>query len=137
MKKTSPILIIILLFVSFAMATEEKLLPLSEFKIQSNGIEDSGAIVVEGTKDANGFFTKLTVNAFGKTFDVSVEAFKKFPIKLKPQSGIQLSYKKNPKQAGGRTVYISFLSGSGAETKNAFMLLASEDGNQEIYIRQP
>lgn len=119
------------------MAFDEKLLPLSEFRIKSNGIEDSGSIVVEGNKDANGFFTKLTVNAFGKTFDVSVGAFKKFPVKLKPQSGIQLSYKKNPKQAGGKTVYISFLSGNGAETKNAFILLVSEDGKQEIYIRQP
>ena len=137
MKKASFILIIILLLVSSAMSSEEKLLPLSEFRIKSDGIEDSGSIVVEGTKDANGFFTKLTVDAFGKTFDVSVEAFKKFPIKLKPQSGIQLSYKKNLKQARGKTVYISFLSGSVAETKNAFVLLVSEDGNQEIYIRQP
>jgi hypothetical protein len=119
------------------MAFEEKLLPLSEFRIQSNGIDDSGSITVEGTKDPNGFFTKLTVNAFGKTFDVSVEGFRKFPFKLKPQNGIQLSYKKNSKQEGGKTVYISFLSGGGAETKNAFMLLVSEDGNQEIYIRQP
>ncbi len=137
MKKAYTFLIIILLLVGSAMASEEKLLPLSKFRIQSNGIEDSGSIIVDGIKDADGFFTKLTVNAFDKTFDVSVEAFKEFPFKLKPQSGIQLSYKKNPKQAGGRTVYISFLSGSGAETKNAFVLLVSEDGNQEIYIRQP
>ena len=137
MKIPLTILIILTLSMSIAIASQEILLPISEFKMESSGLEDSGSIIVKGIKGANGNLNKVIVNAFDKTFEVSIEALESLPIKLEPTNGIQLSYKKNSSHPGGRTLYVKFLTTDGSEIKNAFMLIVSEDGNQEIYIRTP
>ena len=119
-----------------AFSSQEGVLPLSEFLLKSDGIGNSGMIIVEGKKDSQGIFTKLNVKAFGKTFDVSGEPLKRFPIKA--PNGIQLSYDEGNKETGGRTVYINFLLGTSQESsKSVFMLKVSEDGKQEIYLRMP
>ena len=95
MKIPLTILIILTLSMSIAIASQEILLPISEFKMESSGLEDSGSIIVKGIKGANGNLNKVIVNAFDKTFEVSIEALESLPIKLEPTNGIQLSYKKN------------------------------------------
>jgi hypothetical protein len=125
---------ILILLTSPVYSSQEGALPISEFLFKSEGIEDSGIIIVEGEKDADGIFTKLQVNDFGKTFDISVVPLKAYPVKA--PNGIQLSYNGNNMDSGGRTVYIDFTIGTWKEsTKRAFMVVVSEDGKPEIYIR--
>ena len=98
-------------------------MPLSEFHFKSEGVNDSGVVIVEGEKDAQGLFKKLSVKAFGKTFDISGEALKRFPIKT--PNGIQLSYEKGYKEPGGRTVYVNFLFGNRKEPPKSALMLES------------
>ncbi len=106
------------------------MLPFSEFRIQSKGIGESGIVTVEGLKDTSGKYKKLSISAFGKVIEVSNKLLSQIPSKY--QNGIQLSYDPGWKQLGGRTVYISFLSGFTSGSKEIFIISVSEDGRQTV-----
>lgn len=123
------IAIVILLTAQFASASQEGVLPFSEFSIRSEGIGESGSITVEGLKDASGNYKKLLVKAFGKTIEVSKELLEKVPIY---QNGIQLSYERRYEILGGRTVYIMFSSGFTSGIRETFIIAVTENGKQSI-----
>lgn len=124
------IVIISLLLAPAAFASEEGMLPFSEFRIQSKGIGESGIVIVEGLKNASGKYKKLSISAFGKVIEISDKLLTQIPSKY--QNGIQLSYDPGWKQLGGRTVYISFLSGFTSGIKETFIIAVTEDGKQSV-----
>ncbi len=128
--KTIVITAVILLIAQSALASKEGVLPLSEFKIQSQGIDDSGVVTVEGTKDPVGDYQKIVVRAFGKTIEISKELLGKIPSKN--QNGIQLSYEQGWGAKGGRTIYIMFLFEFTSGVRENFIVAVKEKGEQSI-----
>ena len=109
-------------------------MPLSEFRIQSSGIGDSGAVIVEGLKDSSGIYKSLLIKAFGKTMAVEGALLKQIP--LKHQNGVYLSYEEGDKKLGGRTIYITFLFGFTSGVKEIFIIAVTEDGRQSV-VKEP
>lgn len=132
--KTTLIVAVILLITGSAIASQEGMLPFSEFKIESEGIGESGAVTVEGKKDPDGNYQKIVVKAFGMTIEISKELLGKIPSKY--QNGIQLSYERGYEVLGGRTIYIMFLSGFTSGTKERFIIEVTEKGSQNI-LKKP
>ena len=132
--KTMVITAVILLIAQSALASKEGVLPLSEFKIQSEGIGESGVVTVKGTKDSAGNYQKIVVNAFGKTIEISKELLGIIPSKY--QNGIQLSYEQGWKAKGGRTIYIMFLSGFTSGVRESFVIAVTEKGQQSV-LKKP
>ncbi|MBI5590756.1 MAG: hypothetical protein HY881_09760 [Deltaproteobacteria bacterium] len=128
--KTTVIVAVILLIAGSAIASREGVLPFSEFKIQSEGIGESGAVTVEGKKDSAGNYQMILVKAFGKTIEISEELLGKIPSKY--QNGIQLSYERGYEVLGGRTIYIMFLSGFTSGNRESFVIEVTEKGQQSI-----
>ncbi len=128
--KTIVIAVAMLLVAGSALASKEGVLPFSEFKIESEGIGDSGAVTIEGKKDSTGNYQKIVVKAFGKTIEISKELLDKIPSKY--QNGIQLSYEGGYEVLGGRTIYIMFSSGFTSGTKESFIISVTEKGQQRI-----
>jgi hypothetical protein len=129
--KIIPFIMIILLMTTPVFASEELVLPFSKFTIQSDGMDESGVIVVEGQKDTRGKYQKLRVKAFGKTIKITKELLDKIPAS-NCQNGIQLSYESGYKIFGGRTIYIMFLSGSTSGIDETFIIEVTENGEQSI-----
>ena len=111
---------------AFATQEEQGMLPLSEFRIQSEGIGESGAVSVEGVKDRFGKYVSLSVKAFGRVIELSRDFLAKIPT---DQNGIQISYGHSP---GSRTVYLVFLKGFTWSIKDKFIIAVGEDGSQRI-----
>jgi hypothetical protein len=124
------VIIIAFLMIPSAFASQEGMLPFSEFKIQSNGIGESGIVVVEGVKDTSGKYMKLTVKAFRKTIEVSNDVLRQIPSEY--QNGIQLSYGGGYKELGGRIIYIVFQKGFTSGKIESFTIAVTEDGNSQI-----
>ena len=128
--KTIVIAVAMLLVAGSALASQEGVLPFSEFKIQSEGIGESGPVTVEGKKDSDGNYQKIVLTAFSKTTEISKELLAKIPSKY--QNGIQLSYERGWQAKGGRTIYITFLSGFISGIKESFVIEITEKGQQSI-----
>ena len=109
------------------MASEEGVLPIRHFTLQSQGIGNSGPVTVEGRKDDKGQWEKMSISAFGKTFSVDTETLGKLDAAF--MNGSLLSYEEGYAEAGGRTVYVTLLQGftSGIQVKQT--LRVSEDGS--------
>jgi len=127
------VITIAFLMIPSAFASQEGVLALSEFKIQSKGIGESGIVVVEGMMDASGKYKKLTVKAFGKTIEVSNDVLRQIPSKN--QNGIQLSYEVGYKDMGGRTIYIVFQKGFTSGITESLIIGVTEDGRSKIVKR--
>jgi hypothetical protein len=95
---------------SRGQASVETILPISTFRIESEGVNRSGKIVVEGNWDKNHRMVALKVTAFGKEYVVPKEKLAQF--RGLPANGVRLSYEGGRGLAnGGRTVYVQFQAG--------------------------
>ena len=124
------LLIVASLYIQVAIASKEGVLPFSEFHIKSEGIGESGAIVVTGKKDKEDNFISLSVEAFGKIISIPPEILLEIPSKN--QNGIQLSYEAGYRSLGGKTVYLQFQVGFTSGLQKVFIISASENGNVKI-----
>lgn len=115
-------------YVGSAFTSQEGILTISSFHVDSKGIGSSGPVAVQGTIDIAGEIS-LIVSAFGKTITIPKTVVEKIP---KTFNGIQLSYEKGYESLGGRTIYIMFSTGflSGQKTKT--VLVVTEDGASEV-----
>jgi hypothetical protein len=124
------IAVIIILLTSCVFASQEGVLPLDTFTIKSEGIGESGPVVISGTMNNKNLFTGLTIKAFGKEFKISEENLKKIPEK--PYNGIQLSYETGYKELGGKTVYIILQFGFTSGIKEKTLITVTEAGSVKI-----
>lgn len=115
-----------LLFFSWsAFTSKEGVLSTSAFSMESNGIGDSGAVLVRGKRSHRGAFESVEIVAFGKTFKVpSVELAKIPPL----SNGIQLSYENGIRGFSGKTVYIAFIVGFVGNEREKFVLAVDHAG---------
>jgi len=129
MKKYS-IPLVVILFCQPIFASQEGILSISSFRLESKGIGSSGNVVVTGKKDDSGVLVELKVKAFSKEINVPKKTLAK--ISTKYQNGIQISYEAGYKKLGGRTVYILFQKGYTSSVKEKAVLAVKEDGSSKI-----
>jgi hypothetical protein len=112
------------------LASEEGALPLQEFQVSSQGIGESGPIVVTGAKNDDGRFREITVVAFGKTFALPQPILDQLSQQF--QNGLQLSYEAGYPNLGGRTIYLQFQFGFTSGPVRSVVVAISEDGKSRI-----
>lgn len=122
--------IIAVLYLSVAYASQEGLLPFSEFQIKSNGIGNSGSIIVNGRKNNEGEFISLSVIAFGQTISIPQSIMSK--ISSINQNGIQLTYEHGYEELCGKTIYLQFQVGFTSGMRQILIIAVSEDGNIKV-----
>ncbi len=87
---------LILAMVVFAVATlmpqhlRKGILPLSNFRLESDGIDGSGKVVVEGKGDKDGHLVSLKVTAFGRDYLLPKDKVAQFSRLM--ANGVQISY---------------------------------------------
>jgi len=121
---------IMFLLTSSAFASQEGVLSLSSFTLQSEGIGESGPVSISGTTNDGNEFTALTVNVFGKEYKLSDEDLKKIPAK--PYNGIQLSYEAGYKELGGKTLYIILQVGFTSGNRDRTLITITESGSIQV-----
>ncbi len=124
------IISIILFLTSHVFASQEGVLTLSDFTIQSKGIGESGPVKISGKQNDKNEFTELTIKAFGKVYNISKENLKKIPKKY--YNGIQLSYEAGYKELGGKTIYIVFMSGFLSGIREKTLITITEQGSVKV-----
>ena len=125
------ILLMILLsfYLQGAMASQEGALPFSEFQIRSEGIGNSGPVVVNGIKK-DGKYSSITVSAFNKAFEIPQSVLVQIPSDF--QNGIQISYIEGYRVLGGKTVYLKFMVGFTSGISEALVIAVSESGSIQV-----
>ena len=117
------VLLCALFFATLATASEEGVLVLGSFHIESPGIGASGPVAISGTQGPKGL-RSLTVEAFGKKYALNAAQLKELSGIL--INNVQLSYEAGYKELGGRTIYIQFAQGftSGIVTRKLVVITA-------------
>ena len=114
--------LLVIVFAQEAFTSKEGMLGLSSFQLESKGMDNSGSIVVKGRSDQTGKIESLAVSAFGKDFAIAKEV-----IDLLPNAnGIQLTYEHGWENVGGKTVYVTFLSGFTTSERSRKILVVQE-----------
>jgi hypothetical protein len=113
-----------------AAASEEGLLALGAFRVESPGIGESGPVTVSGRQSQTAV-ESLEVKAFGKVFTLTKEQLKQL------RGGgmlnnVQLTYETGYKELGGRTVYVRLGQGFTSGSIDARIVAVSEDGKVTI-----
>ena len=129
--KTILLALMVTLCLQDAVASQEGVLPLTEFQIKSNGINDSGSIIVNGKK-IDGIFSSLSVSAFGKNIEVPSSILS--TIKITNPNGIQLSYEAGYQALGGKTVYIKLIFGFTRGVYDEVTILVRENGDVKVFL---
>jgi len=121
---------LILAFASSAIASKEGILAFSSFRLESTGIGSSGKVVIEGSQDANGQITALTIRAFAKDYVVPKDKL----VKLAElhSNGIRIAYEHGYAELGGRTIFIQLQMGFTSFTKKAALITLAENGKIEV-----
>lgn len=127
--KTILLALMFTLYLQDAVASQEGVLPLTEFQIKSNGIDNSGPIIVNGKK-IDGIFSSLSVSAFGKNIEVPTSVLS--TIQIKHHNGIQLSYEAGYRALGGKTVYIKFIFGFTSGVDDEVTISVRENGDVKV-----
>lgn len=130
MEKIILLIVLMLLLTSNVFASQEGVLSLSSFSIESKGIGSSGPVSISGTKNDKNEFTLLTIKIFGKEYKISDEDLKKIPAK--PYNGIQLSYEHGYKELGGRTIYIILQFGFTSGNRDRTLITVTESGTVKV-----
>ena len=114
---------------SFALASQEGVLNLGSFRLESPGIGESGVVVVTGRQSATSV-DSLVIEAFGKRFELSSTQLQALQGGM--LNGVQLSYEAGYKQFGGRTLYLVFSRGftSGVTVKR--FVTVNESGSIKV-----
>jgi hypothetical protein len=126
----SAIVLISILFLQAANASQEGVLPFSKFEIKSGGIGSSGPVTVTGKKNEKGNFITLSVQAFEKTIQIPQSILNQIPFKI--QNGIQLSYEGGYKELGGKTIYLQLQVGFTSGSRDLFIIVVKENGTVGI-----
>jgi len=113
-----------------AVASKEGVLRLSEFRLTSPGIGQSGAVVVSGEQNANQFVS-LTVQALGRTASLSKDQLTK--LRGGFVNGLQISYEGGHRELGGRTVYIVLFKGFTSGPQETQLISINEQGTVEVH----
>jgi hypothetical protein len=111
-------------------ASQEGLLPISRFRLDSDGMGRSDKITVEGKQDAKARLIQLKVKAFGKRFVVPPSQLGSLDRLC--ANGIRLSYESGYEDLGGRTLYIQLQMGSTSRTLQTALFTLTEDGKIEL-----
>jgi hypothetical protein len=115
-------------------ASQEGPLPISRFRLESDGIGQSGAIVIEGKQNDKAQIVELKVRAFGKEYAVPPEKLK--VLAGLGANGIRISYESGYEELGGRTVYIQLQLGFTSHTAESALITITESGKIEVSRRK-
>ena len=130
--KTLFLILALNLYLQDALASQEGVLPFSEFRIVSAGIGESGSIAVSGKRN-EGVFSSIIVEAFGKVIKIPESVLLQIPANS--HNGVQLSYEAGYKVTGGKTIYLKFVVGFINSVREALVLAISENGNVRILVK--
>jgi len=122
--------LIVLAFATCASASKEGILPLSNFRLESDGIDGSGKVVVEGKGDKDGHVVSLKVTAFGKDYLVPKDKLGRLGGLM--ANGVRISYEAGYAELGGRTVYVQLQMGWTSSTRQKGVITVTENGKIEI-----
>jgi hypothetical protein len=122
--------IFILAFATRAFASKEGILPLSAFRLESDGIGKSGKVVVEGKGDEDGHIISLKVTAFGREHVIPKE--KLAELRGLMTNGVRITYDAGYAEVGGRTVYVDLQMGFPSGTRGQRYIAVKENGTIEI-----
>jgi len=125
MKKVLLSVLASFLICSSALASQEGVLALQDFKIETRGIGESGPVIVTGKQDEKNQVTALKVEAFGKAFELKAADLEKIP--KFPYNGIQLSFETGYKELGGRTIYVNLQFGFTSGNKQRVLITIPEN----------
>ena len=128
--KTSITIIVLLTFISNASSSQEGILALSGFRLESNGIGSSGKVVIEGKQNENSETVSLKINAFGKEYVVPKD--KLAGLSGLRANGVRISYEAGYTGLGGRTIYIQFQVGFTTGAREQALVTLTEDGKVEV-----
>lgn len=113
-----------------AEASQEQVLPLSNFSFDSAGSGGSGPVSVTGTQGKEGI-QSLSVKAFGREFKLTAADLAGLKT-LAPFNGMQISYEPGFGYFKGRCLYLIIWSGSQRRHWNARLLTVRELGGVSI-----
>ncbi|GEM_PF-1568118 len=111
-------------------ASQEGILPLSSFRLESLGIGESGRVVVTGAQNEKWEIVALRVNAFGKDFVVPPD--KLAGLAELRANGIRISYEGGYPGLGGRTIYIQLQMGFTSSTHRQALITVTEEGKIDV-----
>jgi hypothetical protein len=121
----------VLLAVAFgAPASQEGILALSSFRLESAGIGSSGKVIVEGKQNEKNKIVSLKISAFGKDYVVPED--KLAALSGLPSNGVRISYEAGYADLGGRTIYIQLQMGFTSGTREQALVTLTEDGKVEV-----
>jgi hypothetical protein len=111
-------------------ASQEGILPLSAFHIESAGIGHSGRVVIDGKQNEKGQIDSLKITAFGK--DYSVPKDKLANLADLHVNGIRISYEGGWVELGGQTIYIHLQMGFTSHTLKHALIVVTECGKIDV-----
>jgi hypothetical protein len=112
-----------------ALADVEGALTLSNIRLDSQGIDKSGPIHIDGTQSERGIST-LTVSAFGKRLTLSASQLA--TLGSRTFNSIGLSYSQGYPNTGGRTVYLLLCHGFSSGMKVIAVIAVNEQGGVRV-----
>lgn len=110
-------------------ASKEGILRMATFELSSEGIGDSGPVVVSGIQGDNGI-QELAIRAFGKQFKLNGQQL--IQVQGISINGLQLSYETGYKELGGRTIYIVLSKGFTSGIIGRRFVVITESGTIRI-----
>jgi hypothetical protein len=125
MMKRSSLPLLLALSIAQAALAVPTILNLGSFRIESPGIDDSGPIVISGTQGRQGI-ESLSVQAFGKQSSLSPAQLQELHSVV--FNGLELSYASEPKQLGGRIVYVMFTRGFSGQVAERRLVQVTDSG---------
>jgi hypothetical protein len=115
--------------VDVVYGSEEEVLVLSAFRVESPGTGAAGPVIVSGARGAEGF-ERLKVEAFGRDFDFTQDQLNS--LRGVVVNGLQLSYETGYPALGGRTIYLQFFTGFTSGIKRRMFVVITESGSIRI-----
>lgn len=112
------------------LASQEQVLPVSEFYMKSKGVGESGEVLINGKIDNQGRFVSLSVNAFGTIYLIHPWLMQR--ISLPYQNAVELSYEERSREHGGRTIFLRFQSGLSRSSNKHIKISISENGAMHL-----
>ncbi len=134
MKSYMRILFLLLVSASFAIASKEGLIQVSELTYSSKGIGNSGPVNVCIKTDDDGGVNKFVIKTFGKTVDLPKSDLERIPKFL--YNGINVSYERGYPEVGGKTLYIVLSSRLSESVMNETMIVVTETLPIEIFEKK-
>ena len=115
--------------VDVVYGSEEEVLVLGTFRVESPGIGAAGPVIVSGAHGVEGF-DRLKVEAFGRNFDFTQDQLNR--LRGVMVNGLQISYETGYPALGGRTIYLQFFTGFTSGIKRRMFVVITESGSIRI-----